>query len=175
MILLSRAKVYELALSSIKGEHVNDFMGQYIPKVFPIMAEYGGKFLISGTIQNSMAGKFPARSLALLEWPSIEQFVNINKDRRITPLLEMRNGYLDFIKEGCFYRVLEDTGFEIPDDRRMTILLSNRTILGDRSMRLLWIDDVRNSGLSLNLYFSGNPVKEHDKDTDIEEFSVLVA
>jgi len=103
MILISKAKVYELALSSIKEEHVNDFRGQYIPSVFPILSEYGGKFVISGTIQNSVAGKFPARSFALLEWPSIDQFVNINKDRRMIPLLETRNRYLDFIKEGCFY------------------------------------------------------------------------
>ena len=175
MIPLSRAKVYELALSSIKGEHINDFMGQYIPNVFPIMTEYGGKFLISGTIQNSMPGKFPARSLALLEWPSIEQFANINKDRRMIPLLEARNRYLDFIKEGCFYRVPEDIDLEIPKDRRMRILLSNRTILEDRAVRFRWIDDVRNSELSLNLYFSGDPMKGYDKDKDVGEFSILVA
>jgi len=175
MIPLSKAKVYELALSSIKGEHVNDFMGQYIPKVFPIMTEYGGKFLISGTVQNSMAGKFPARSLAFLEWPSIEQFVNINRDRRVIALLETRNRYLDFIKEGCFYGVPEDTKLEIPEDRRMSILLSNRTVLQDRSIRFQWIDDVRNSELSLNLYFFGNPVKEFNKDKDVGEFSILIA
>jgi len=175
MIPLSKAMVYELALSRIKGEHVSDFMGQYIPNVFPIMNEYGGNFLISGTIQNSVAGKFPARSLALLEWPSIEQFVNINKDKRIIPLLDMRNRYLDFIKEGCFYGVREDTDLEIPEDRRMNILISNRTILEDRSIRLQWIDDVRNSKLSSNLYFSANPMKEYDKDKDVEEFFILVA
>ena len=175
MILISKAKVYELALSSIKEEHVNDFTGQYIPNVFPILTEYGGKFVISGTIQTSVAGKFPAKSFALLEWPSIDQFVNINKDGRIAPLLETRNRYLDFIKEGCFYRVPEDAGLEIPKDRRMSLLLSNRTVLEDRSIRFRWIDDVRNSALSLNLYFSGNPVKGYDEDKDIEEFSVLPA
>ena len=59
---LSKSKVYELALSSINAEHVDDFMGSYIPKVFPIMAEYGGKFLINGMIQHSMENRYP------LEW-----------------------------------------------------------------------------------------------------------
>ncbi|MGD0658400.1 MAG: hypothetical protein ABSD38_10075 [Syntrophorhabdales bacterium] len=43
-MLISKSKVYELALSSIKEQHINDFLGQYIPNVFPIMAEYAGRF-----------------------------------------------------------------------------------------------------------------------------------
>ncbi len=59
-MLVSKSKAYELALSSVKERHINDFMTQYIPNVLPIMAEYGGRFLISGTIQDSVAKKFPA-------------------------------------------------------------------------------------------------------------------
>lgn len=51
-MLISKNKVYELALSSIKEEQVDDFLKQYISSVFPILTEYGGKFLINGTIQN---------------------------------------------------------------------------------------------------------------------------
>ena len=173
-MFLSKSKVYELALSSIKEEHINDFLKQYIPNVFPILTEYGGRFLINGTIQNSIAKKFPAKSFAVLEWPSIDQFIKINKDKRILPLIETRNQYLDFIIEGCFYNVLEDTDFEIPKNKTVNLLLSNRTILEDQNIRFQWINDIQNSELSLNLYFSNNLTKQYDKDKDIEEFSIQI-
>ena len=103
-MVISKSKVYELALSSIKAGHVDDFMKQYIPSAIPIVTEYGGRFLINGAIQNSVAGRFPAKTFALLEWPSIDRFVEINKDKRMLPLLEKRNHFLDFIVEGRFYR-----------------------------------------------------------------------
>lgn len=174
-MLISKNKVYELALSSIKEEHVNDFMKQYIPAVFPILTEYGGKFLINGTIQNSIAGKFPAKRFALLEWPSIDQFVKINNDERVSPLIEMRNQYLSFILEGCFYSVIEDTDFEIPENRAMALLLSNRTILENQNIRFRWISDNRNLELSLNLYFSNSSMEQFDISEDVEEFSVLIS
>lgn len=173
-MFLSKSKVYELALSSIKEEHINDFLKQYIPNVFPILTEYGGRFLINGTIQNSIAKKFPAKSFAVLEWPSIDRFIKINKDKRVLPLIETRNQYLDFIIEGCFYNVLEDTDFEIPKNKTVNLLLSNRTILEDQNIRFQWINDIQNSELSLNLYFSNNLTKQYDKDKDIEEFSIQI-
>jgi hypothetical protein len=109
-----------------------------------------------------------------LEWPSIDQFIKINKDKRISSLVETRNQYLDFIMEGCFYSVPKDTDFEIPESRIMTLLLSNRTILEDRNIRFQWINDDRNSELSSNLYFSNSPMKRYDSGKDIEEFSIQV-
>jgi len=173
-MLISKSKVYELALSSIKEQYINDFLQRYIPSVFPILTEYGGRFLVNGTIQNSVAKKFPAKTFALLEWPSIDQFVKINKDERLLPLIEMRNQYLDFIMEGYFYRVLEDTDFEIPENKRTRLLLSDRIISEDRSIRFQWIDDSRNAELSSNLYFSDSLTDSYDKDKDIDEFSVQV-
>jgi len=173
-MLVSKSKVYELALSSIKEQHVNDFLKQYVPSIYPILAEYGSRFFINGTIQNSIARKFPAKSFALLEWPSIDQFIRINRDERVIPLVETRNRYLDFIIEGCFYRVLEDTDFEIPQNRTMNLLLSDRAIPGDRSFRFQSINDIRNSGLSFNLYFSSDLASQYDRDGDIEEFSIQI-
>jgi hypothetical protein len=138
------------------------------------MAEYGGRFLINGTIQNSIAKKFPAKSFAVLEWPSIDQFIKINQDKRILPLMEMRNQYLDFIIEGCFYNVLEDTDLGIPKNKTMSLLLSNRTILDDQHIRFQWINDIQNAELSLNLYFSSNLTKQYNKDKDIEEFTIQI-
>jgi len=174
-MLISRSKVYELALSSIKEEHMDDFLKLYIPHVFPILSEYGGRFFMNGPIQHSAAKRFPAKTFALLEWPSIDQFVEINRDKRIIPLLERRNHYLEFIKEGCFYKVLEDVYLEIPKDRTMILLLSNRTLPEDRGVRLQWISDVRNSELSSNLYFSHGVAKRYDGEKDIEEFSLHIA
>jgi uncharacterized protein (DUF1330 family) len=173
-MLISKSKVYEVALSSIKEAHINDFLKQYIPNIFPILTEYGGRFLMNGTIQHSMAKKFPAKSFAVLEWPSIDQFIKINKDKRILPLIKKRNQYLDFIIEGCFYNVLEDIDFEIPRNRTMGLLLSNRTILEDQHIRFQWINDIQNSELSLNLYFSDNLPQQYDKDKDIEEFTIHI-
>ena len=173
-MLVSQSKVYELALSSIKEQHMDDFLRQYIPNVFPILTEYGGRFLINGTIQNSRARKFPAKSFALLEWSSIDQFIEINKDKRIIPLIERRNQYLDFIMEGCFYEVSEDTDLEIPEDRMMSLLLSDRTILEDRNIRFQRINDIENSELSSNLYFYSSVTKQYDEDKDIEEFLIHI-
>jgi uncharacterized protein (DUF1330 family) len=166
-MLISKNRVYELALSSIKAEHVNDFLQQYIPSVFPILTEYGGKFLINRIIQNSITNKYPAKSFAILEWPSIDQFAKINTDKRMVPLMEARNQYLDFIIEGCFYCVLKDTELRIPQNKTMTIFLSNRTVLGDQNFRFHWINDRENRDLSLNLYFSNRSMNTFNQGKDI--------
>ncbi len=109
-----------------------------------------------------------------MEWPSIEQFIEINKDKRMLPLLEVRNHYLDFIKEGCFYKVVEDADLEIPENKTISLLLSSRTILDHRNIRFQWMQDARNSALSPNLYFSGNLTKQYGEEKDIEEFTILM-
>ncbi len=173
-MLISKSKVYELALSSIKDQHINDFLHDYLPRVSPILTEYGGRFLVNGIIQNSIAGRFPAKSFAILEWPSIDHFVRINEDKRVIPLVQRRNQFLDFIIEGCFYGVLEDTDFEFPKNKTMNLLLTDRAIADDRNIRFQWIDDAKNLKLSLNLYFYNNVANQYEKDRDIEEFSVQV-
>jgi uncharacterized protein (DUF1330 family) len=173
-MLISKSKVYELALSSVKEQHVNDFLREYLPGISPILAEYGGRFLVHGIIRDTVAGRFPAKSFAILEWPSIDQFVRINKDKRVIPLVQRRNRYLDFIFEGCFYGVAEDIDFDFGRNRTMKLLLTDRVILDDRNIGFQWINDAQNSRLSLNLYFSDAAEKEYDKDQDIEEFLVQV-
>jgi uncharacterized protein (DUF1330 family) len=171
-MLVSKSKVYELALSSIKEQHITDFLHEYLPSVSPILTEYGGRFLINGIIRNSIAGRFPAKSLAILEWPSIDQFIRINEDERVRPLVRRRNQYLEFIIEGCFYKVSEDTHFEIPKNKTMNLLLTDRAIPDDRNIRFQWIGDVKNSKLSLNVYFYGDTASQYDEDRDLEELSV---
>jgi uncharacterized protein (DUF1330 family) len=173
-MVIFKSKVYELALSSIKEQHTNDFLNHYLPSISPILSEYGGRFMINGIIRNSVAGRFPAKSFAILEWPSIDQFIRINEDKRVIPLVQRRNQYLDFIIEGCFYRVLEDAEFEFVKDKTLSLLLTDRTILEDRNIRFQWINDAKNSKLSLNLYFSSSEANQYDKDRDVEEYSVQV-
>ena len=174
-MLVSKSKVYELALSSIKEQHVRDFLNKYLPSVSPILTEYGGRFLINGIIQNSIARRFPAKSFAILEWPSIEQFIKINEDERVMRLIRIRNQYLDFIAEGCFYRALEDIEVASARSKTMKILLTDRAIPDDHNTRFVWIDDVKNSKLSLNMYFYGYGASRYDEDRDVEELSVQVS
>lgn len=173
-MLISKSKVYELALSSIKTEYINDFRQKYIPNILPIMAEYGGKFLFNGIIQSSIGKKFPVKSFAMLEWPSIDQFIKINKDERVLPLVSSRNQYLDFIKEGCFYKIIEDINFEIPKDKILSILLTNRTQINNQHIEFQWIDDIQNSEISKYLYFSNDAKSHYDKDKDIEKYLIQI-
>ena len=173
-MLISKSRVYELALSSIKEQHVNDFLHGYLPRVSPILTEYGGRFLINGIIQHSIAGRVPAKGFAILEWPSIDQFIRINDDKRVIPLVQKRNQYLDFIIEGCFYGVLEDTYIEFPRNETVNLLLTDRVIPDDGNIRFRWINDVKNSKLSLNLYFLTNVANQYDRDRDVEDLSVQV-
>ncbi len=173
-MLISKSKVYELAFSSIKEQHVSDFLHEYLPRISPILTEYGGRFLLNGIIQNSIAGRFPAKSFAILEWPSIDHFVKINEDKRVIPLIQRRNQFLDFITEGCFYRVLEDTDVEFQKNKTMNLLLTDRATVDDQITLFHWIDHVKNSKLSLNVYFYDNAASKYDKDRDVEELSVQV-
>jgi uncharacterized protein (DUF1330 family) len=173
-MLISKSKVYELALSSVKEKCVNDFLEKYIPNVFPIVAEYGGKFLINGIIQSSQENKFPAKSFAILEWPSIGSFTSIGRDERMFPLLKVRNQYLEFILEGCFYNISENIDFLIPEDRTMSLLLSDRSVLDEQTIRFQWINDNQNRKLSLNLYFSNNVSQKYDKKEDIEKYVIQI-
>jgi len=174
-MFISKSKVYELALSSIKEQHINDFLRKYLPGINPVLAEYGGRFMINGIIENSNIGRFPAKSFAVLEWPSIDQFIRINKDERVIPLIRERNQYLDFIVEGCFYRVLEDIDIELPKNKAINLLLTDRTIPDNlMDMRFQWIDDLNNSKLSLNVYFYEDAPDQYNGNSDIEELSVRI-
>ena len=56
----------------------------------------------------------------------------------------------------------------------MRLLLTDRAVPDDRSIRFQWIDDVGNSKLAPNFYFCGDAAHRHDKDRDREELSVQV-
>ncbi|MCB2141205.1 hypothetical protein KQH27_00690 [bacterium] len=171
-MLIYKNKVYELSLSSIKEEHLNDFLQKYIPSIFPIMAEYGGRFIISGLITNSVTAKYPVKSFALLEWPSIEQFSKIVLDDRVTPLLDLRNKYLNYIIEGCFYNVDEDTELLVPENKSMYIFLSNRNVSKNQKICFRWLDSPYNRKLSSNLYLSNSSIESFDENIDIDELYV---
>jgi uncharacterized protein (DUF1330 family) len=171
-MLFSRSKVYEFALSSIKEQHINDFFVKYINNVVPIMVEYGGKFFATGIIQSSIKNKFPAKSFAILEWPSISTFISIGRDERMFPLLKERNQYLEFILEGCFYNVSDDIDFPVPVNKTVSLLLSNRSIHDEQDIRFQWISDTNNTNLSLNLYVSNNLSQQYDEKADIEKYII---
>lgn len=173
-MLFAKSRVYELALSSITPEHAGDFFTSYIPHISPLLAEHGGRFAISGAITSAAAGRFPAKTFAVLEWPSIDRFAGINEDARAIPLVQRRNGYLDFIMEGCFYRVARDIEFACAQDTALTVLLTGREAADGQGLRLHWVDDERNTPLAPGLYLSHDRASRYDADRDVEEYAVQV-
>jgi len=117
-MILSPGKVYELALSTIKPDHVSEFLGGYIPQILPVMAEYGGRFVINGSVERSVAGAYAVGSFAFLEWPSIDAFTAIASDQRVQPLFDRRNHCLEVIHEGWFYGVTRETELPVGQKNR---------------------------------------------------------
>ena len=123
-MILSPGKVYELALSTIKPDQVSEFLGGYIPQILPLMAEYGGRFVINGPVERSVAGTYAVGSFAILEWPSIDAFAAIGGDRRVKPLLDRRNRCLEVIHEGWFYGVSGEAELPVGQGRCLCLRLS---------------------------------------------------
>jgi uncharacterized protein (DUF1330 family) len=173
-MIFSKSKVYEVALSTIKQNRLGNFLGEYIPAILPIMAEYGGVFLFNSVIQSSVNNRFPAKSFAVLEWPSIESFVTIGKDKRAVPLLEQRNQYLDFMIEGCFYRAQEDTEFNIPENRTINMMLLDEEVKDGPFVILNWINHPMNSSLSTYLCFSRQSSEQLRRLNYIDQFVIQI-
>lgn len=63
---------------------------QYRKKVEPVIAKFGGRYLVRGGEQRYLEGHLPLHRLVILEFPSVEQAQRFYDSAAYQPLLKLR-------------------------------------------------------------------------------------
>jgi uncharacterized protein (DUF1330 family) len=112
MIGFTKDNLVEIAFATIKPDMLKQFNNGYIPKIVPIISEYGGRFVVLLQKDEVIKGDIDSFTVALLQWPSVESFIKTGKDSRVPGLLKVRNETLAYINEANFFKLQQDVSFE---------------------------------------------------------------
>jgi uncharacterized protein (DUF1330 family) len=81
-----------LAAYFIVNLEVNDAatFGEYRTKVAPIIAQYGGRYIVRGGAIEQIEGNLALQRLVILEFPTLDAARNFYRSAEYAPLLKMR-------------------------------------------------------------------------------------
>lgn len=108
-ILFKAGTVIEMSFARIKEDQESKLFGQYFPMVMPILNELGGQSLGSFTVTESYSKLNQPHMCALFQWPSLEAFEALHKDPRFLDIKGIRDEALEFLSNGHFFEVKENT------------------------------------------------------------------
>jgi len=76
----------------IANLEVTDSKGfdEYRQKVSPLIAQFGGRYLVRGGEVRTLEGNLPVRRLVVLEFPSVEAAQSFYDSPEYAPLLKIR-------------------------------------------------------------------------------------
>ncbi len=81
-----------MAAYLIANIEVHDLAGfeEYRQKVEPVIAKFGGRYLVRGGEQRHLEGRLPLHRLVILEFSSVEQAQLFYDSAEYQPLLKLR-------------------------------------------------------------------------------------
>ena len=78
---------YLIANLDIKDAAIFD---QYRQKVSPIIAQYGGRYLVRGGVAETLEGTLPLKRLVVLEFPSLDAARRFYHSPDYAPVMKLR-------------------------------------------------------------------------------------
>lgn len=121
---LPREHVLELAQVSIRPGRHGQLLGEYFPKVMPIVFEYGARPLIAFEVLAAQGSAQPPQVVSLFSWPSVDTFRRITRDPRVIELLAIRSQALEWIREASFFRAAQELSLELSPERHYALAAS---------------------------------------------------
>ncbi|MBS9716470.1 DUF1330 domain-containing protein [Pseudohalocynthiibacter aestuariivivens] len=115
-VLLKADTVIEVSYGSIEGGKEMQLMGDYLPKIMPIVESYGGKMLGNFQVTAVTGGEITPQMVAIFEWPSLEARNEMHADEAAKELFPLREDAMTFFKQ-AFYTVDEDTPLTFHEDK----------------------------------------------------------
>ena len=125
-VTLEKSKAYELVVFSVKEGKFEQLLNDYLPKVLPLVAEYGGKPLASFSVVSSNGVEQSPQIVALWEWTDPNAFTLASNDKRIQEILPIRNDAMVFIEEANFFSVSETTTLELTNEESYVLLAGSK-------------------------------------------------
>lgn len=101
--------VIELSFASVVAGKEGVLFGEYFPQVMPILADLGGVSLGSFSIRKSTSDLINPQMSALFQWPNLDAFYALHKDKRFLAIKDIRDDALCLLSNGHFFEVKEDT------------------------------------------------------------------
>jgi hypothetical protein len=98
-------KGIEISFSTIKEGKHEQFFKSYLPKVFPLVKEYGGRRLGAMAVLKVLEGDIQSRAIGLYEWPDSKTFQTICRDPRFKKIEGIKLDALSYLNEGNFFFV----------------------------------------------------------------------
>jgi uncharacterized protein (DUF1330 family) len=115
-ILLEADRVVELAFFNIEGGKEPDLMGNYLPNIMPLAAEYGGELLGVFNVTAAIEGVVRPQAVGVFTWDDLEVRETFLKDPEAIKLFPIRDNALTFFKL-AYFTVSEDTVLTLRSDR----------------------------------------------------------
>ncbi len=125
-VTLEKDKAYELVLFSVKEGKFEQLLNDYLPKVLPLVGEYGGKPLASFSVVSSSGMDQSPQIVALWEWTNPNAFNLASNDMRIQEILPIRNDAMAFIEEANFFSVSETTTLDLTKEESYVLLVGSK-------------------------------------------------
>lgn len=115
-VLLKADTVIEVSYASVEGGKEMQLMGDYLPKIMPIVASYGGKMLGNFQVTAVTGGEIKPQMVVIFEWPSLDARNKMHADKAAQILFPLREDAMTFFKQ-AFYTVEEDTPLTFHEDK----------------------------------------------------------
>jgi len=115
-VLLKADTVIEISYASVEGGKEMQLMGDYLPKIMPIVASYGGIMLGNFQVTAVTGGEITPQMVVIFEWPSLEAREKMHADEAAKKLFPLREDAMTFFKQ-AFYKVDEDTTLTLHEDK----------------------------------------------------------
>jgi hypothetical protein len=129
--------VIEVSFARINEGKEGQLFGEYFPKVMPILMELSGKSLGSFSIVDSKGKLNQPQMCALFQWPSLEAFNKLHADERFLSLKKIRDDALEYLSNGHFFTVLQDTKVTFIDGELYSLNTNNGALaVGDALLNL---------------------------------------
>lgn len=115
-VMLKANTVIEVSYASVEGGKEMQLMGDYLPKIMPIVASYGGKMLGNFQVTAVTGGEIKPQMIVIFEWPSMDARDKMHADKDAKKLFPLREDAMTFFKQ-AFYTVDEDTPLTLREDK----------------------------------------------------------
>ncbi len=117
-------KVYEFAYATVNSEKT-EVLGEYIQKVIPIVAKYGGKPFTSFSVVKSESEKFQVNTVAIFEWDSPQARLNLLADKDYRKITHLRDAAIQNEMQFGWFNVKQDSPIEFKSDKIYEIGTAN--------------------------------------------------
>jgi|GEM_PF-6504521 len=122
-ITFEKGAAIEFAFAAILPGKEAQLFGEYFPKVGPIVADWGGRSLGSGSVEESVFDEGQPSMLAIFHWDSVQAYNNLHGDPRFQKVKPIRDEAMSFFSNAHFFEVGEKKSVEFKENAQYVLAI----------------------------------------------------